>query len=102
MKDIPFLYRALYRRAMSGCSRKAAICAQCLECCGWVRLEVTLCTDVGCALFPYRPYSSEDAIDAAKRSADVAPPPLKTAGVGSRMDEVPLQGIAAGSFGLRA
>ena len=54
---IPKLYRAIYNKAIRGNSRKAAMHAFCLECCGWQIREVFLCTDLGCSLYPYRPKS---------------------------------------------
>jgi len=57
LKQVPAKYQALYERAMSGKSRKAAMRVFCLECCGWEIKEVFLCTDVGCSLHPYRPTS---------------------------------------------
>lgn len=53
--DVPAQYRPMYDRAMSGRSRRAAIKAHCLECCGWQRGEVARCTAPGCPLFQYRP-----------------------------------------------
>jgi hypothetical protein len=44
MRDIPTKYEKLYKRAMSGKSRKAAIRAFCLECVGWSEYEVSVCT----------------------------------------------------------
>jgi len=57
MRDIPQKYQQLYNRAMRGNSRKAAMRAFCLICCGWQSEEVNLCTDTGCPLYPYRPAS---------------------------------------------
>ena len=54
---IPKTYQSIYGKAVTGKSRKAAMHAQCLECCGWQIKEVFLCTDVGCPLYPYRPKS---------------------------------------------
>jgi hypothetical protein len=59
LEQIPKRYRPAYRAAMRGRSRKAAIKAQCLECCGWERTEVQACTDTGCPLHPYRPYVAQ-------------------------------------------
>ena len=61
--NVPGKYQAMYKRAMAGKSRKAAMHAQCLECCGWQGQEVLRCTDTGCPLYPYRPVSriSQDA-----------------------------------------
>jgi len=53
---IPKQYITIYKKAMGGRSRKMAIKAFCLECVGWQRNEVVLCTDKNCPLYPYRPY----------------------------------------------
>ena len=45
-----------YLRAVRGKSRPAAIKALCMECCGWQRREVALCTALACPLFLYRPF----------------------------------------------
>jgi len=56
LNQMPSLYRSTYRRAVRGKSLRAAINAQCLECCGWQRVEVAACTDTGCPLYAVRPY----------------------------------------------
>lgn len=53
--QIPKLYLATYEKAIGGRSRKSAMHAFCLECCGWQIKEVFLCSDLGCPLYPYRP-----------------------------------------------
>lgn len=55
--QIPKLYRGTYDKAVGGRSRKAAMHVFCLECCGYQIQEVYLCTDLACALYPYRPKS---------------------------------------------
>jgi hypothetical protein len=55
--QIPKAYRGIYEKAMEGNSRKAAMHAFCLECCGYQIKEVFACTDLGCPLYPYRPKS---------------------------------------------
>ena len=55
--QIPKLYLATYEKAIGGRSRKSAMHAFCLECCGWQIKEVFLCSDLGCPLYPYRPCS---------------------------------------------
>ena len=55
--QIPKLYRGIYDKAVKGRSRKASMHAFCLECVGFQIKEVYLCTDLGCALYPYRPRS---------------------------------------------
>jgi len=56
-RHIPLKGRSLYKKAMTGKSRKAAMHAFCLECCAWEIKEVFACTDPGCPLYPYRPTS---------------------------------------------
>jgi len=60
--QIPRKYRRLYDRAISGKSLRAAINAQCLECCEWLSKEVVLCSDLGCPLFAVRPYRSAGSV----------------------------------------
>lgn len=57
LSQMPSIYGKNYRRAMRGRSLKSAVKAFCLECVGWQREEVKLCTDLGCPLYPYRPTS---------------------------------------------
>ncbi len=52
------IHRANYDKAMKGRSMKAAIKAFCLMCVQWQKEEVRLCTDLGCSLYPYKPYKS--------------------------------------------
>jgi hypothetical protein len=52
---MPDIYRKNYQKAMTGRSMKRAIKSFCLECVGWQREEIKLCTDLGCPLYPYRP-----------------------------------------------
>ena len=54
VKEIPPKHRKVLKHAFSGRSRKAAIRAFCLECCGYSAKEVALCTDVTCPLYDYR------------------------------------------------
>ncbi len=51
---IPRKYRQLYRRAMTGKSRKAAIRAHCVMCMGWQGGLVDGCTAPDCPLYPNR------------------------------------------------
>ena len=53
-----------YNRAMSGKSRNAAIKAFCRECVGYenMALEIRLCTDRSCPLYPYRPHRKAKSI----------------------------------------
>ena len=54
VRNVPVKYRAMYKRAMSGESRKTAMQAFSAECVRWTIKEVKLCTDTGCPLYPYR------------------------------------------------
>ena len=55
--EMPETMRKAYLRAAAGtASPRAAIKAFCLECVGYVRAEVTQCTDEACPLFMYRPF----------------------------------------------
>ena len=65
-RDVPQLYVKTYERAMTGRSRGSGVKAFCQECVGYVRKEVTLCTDTDCPLYPYRPYRSSAAMKKAK------------------------------------
>ena len=70
--QIPEIHRANYDRAMRGKSMKAAIKAFCLECVGWQKEEVRLCTSLACPLYPYRPYknSSKQAFQVVSFAAE--------------------------------
>lgn len=70
--QIPKLYRAVYNRAVSRGGFRSVVNAQCLECSGWVRAEITECTDLACPLWLKRPYQAEDVPSVAvKQSAGV-------------------------------
>ncbi len=57
---IPKKFQALYRKAMTGKSRRAAIRSFCLECVGYQQAEVERCSATGCPLHPYRLLSGGD------------------------------------------
>jgi len=63
---VPESMQNTYSKAMAGKSRGAAIKAFCCECCGYERKEVSLCTDTGCPLYPYRPFRSAAAVKKAR------------------------------------
>ncbi len=52
--EIPKKYQTLYKRAMTGKSRKDSVRAHCLMCCGWQEVEVEKCTAMLCPLYPHR------------------------------------------------
>lgn len=54
INGFPDSVRKLWRRAIEGNSRKTAIRAQCLICCGGSPSEVKNCTMPTCTLYKYR------------------------------------------------
>lgn len=56
LANIPESNRKTYQKAVGGRNRAAAVKAFCQECVGYERAEITACTDLGCSLYPYRPY----------------------------------------------
>ena len=52
--DVPDKYKVMYKRAMSGKSRKAAIRLRCLDCVDYSPKEVENCTAKDCPLYAYR------------------------------------------------
>ncbi len=54
MRNIPKKFQALYRKALTGKSRRAAVRSFCLECVGYQQAEVERCSATGCPLHPYR------------------------------------------------
>ena len=57
LAEMPNSARRGYLRAVAGnASPRAAIKAFCLECCGWDRDGVRLCTAPACPLYSYRPF----------------------------------------------
>ena len=57
IRRMPESCRKNYRKAMEGRSIRGAVTAFCLECVGYIRAEVTVCSAHACPLYPYRPYS---------------------------------------------
>ena len=56
---MPRSFRGTYNKAVKGKSLRAAINAQCAECCGWQIKEVRLCSDCACPLWALRPYQDD-------------------------------------------
>lgn len=65
LSQMPESSRRTYIKAVKGKGLRASINAMCQECCGWQRVEVHLCTDLGCPLYAVRPYQQ------LKRQSDV-------------------------------
>lgn len=63
--EMPKIYRNTYLKAVHCKSMRAALTAFCLECVIDQRIEIQLCTDLGCPLWGFRPYqkSIDEKID---------------------------------------
>jgi hypothetical protein len=61
LKEMPESMKNGYLKAVVGrASPRAVIKALCLECMGYQRGEIPLCTSLGCAAYLYRPYREEN------------------------------------------
>jgi len=61
LANIPVASRLTYKKATNGtASPRMAIKAMCMECIGWMRVEVRDCTAVCCPLYLYRPYQKKE------------------------------------------
>lgn len=59
---VPESWRKLYDKCLAvKTSPRSAIKMQCGECVGYIRDEITRCTDTGCPLFGYRPFRNVKA-----------------------------------------
>lgn len=57
LKSVPDKHRLATERALKAqVPRSTAIRVKCLQCCGYQRDEISVCTVVTCALHPVRPY----------------------------------------------
>ena len=69
LEIIPDTYKNQYRKAVKKKALRASVNSLCLECCGYLRKEVTMCTDLACPMYLVRPYQkivvSEDDIENA-------------------------------------
>ena len=57
LDQIPISCRGMYKKAVKKKSMRAALNSFCLECVGYQREEIKVCTDLACPLWAYRPYS---------------------------------------------
>jgi hypothetical protein len=55
--QMPESCRGAYKKAVAKKSMRAALNSFCLECVGYQREEIKVCTDLACPLWAYRPYS---------------------------------------------
>lgn len=74
--SVPEKHKIATQRALLGqITRSTAIRVKCLQCCGYQREEIKLCTVVVCALYPVRPYQDkvevEDDEDSSEQDTDV-------------------------------
>lgn len=60
MTDVPKTYQRIWEKARTGKSLKSAAKCFCLECVGWLRVEVERCSSPNCPLFRYRPYMTDE------------------------------------------
>lgn len=63
LNQIPESHRAKYEKAAARKSMRAAVNSQCLECVGYLTKEVSMCTDLACPLYLYRPYQKRSKTD---------------------------------------
>lgn len=62
--SVPDKHKIATERALLGqIARSTAIRVKCLQCCGYQREEIKVCTVVTCALFPVRPYQDRAEAD---------------------------------------
>ena len=54
--SMPESFRITYKKATKKKSMRSAVNALCQECTGYQRKDVTLCTDLACPLYMFRPY----------------------------------------------
>ena len=63
LKQMPTTCRGAYRKAVNHKSMRSALNSQCAECVGYVRKEVSVCSDLGCPLYSYRPFQNRTGND---------------------------------------
>lgn len=60
---MPTTCRGAYKKAVNHKSMRAAVNSQCLECVGYIRKEISVCTDLACPLYSYRPFQKRTSGD---------------------------------------
>ncbi len=60
---MPSTCRGAYKKAVNHKSMRAAVNSQCLECIGYIRKEISVCSDLGCPLYSYRPFQKRTSGD---------------------------------------
>jgi len=70
---MPQTCRGAYKKAVNHKSMRSAVNSFCLECIGYIRKEVSLCSDFACPLYSYRPFqkrlSGDDTPSEVSREA---------------------------------
>lgn len=62
-RSVPEKHKIATRRALLGqITRSVAIRVKCLQCCGYQRDEIKVCSVITCALHPVRPYQDKDPL----------------------------------------
>lgn len=60
-QSVPDKHKLATQRALLGqITRSTAIRVKCLQCCGYQREEIKVCSVITCALFPVRPYQDKN------------------------------------------
>jgi hypothetical protein len=63
LSQMPVTCRGAYKKAVEHKSMRSALNSQCLECCGYQRKEVSVCSDLGCPIYSYRPFQKRTVND---------------------------------------
>ena len=63
LSQMPATCRGAYKKAVKHKSMRSAVNSQCLECVGYMRKEISVCTDLGCPLYSYRPFQKRTGGD---------------------------------------
>jgi hypothetical protein len=77
LKRMPVSCQATYKAALAGRSRAKGVKAFCQMCMGYERKLVRNCTDLGCPLYPYRPYQTKDPLEEEESTESILTTPKK-------------------------
>ena len=56
LSEMPSTCKGTYKKAVRHKSMRSSVNSACLECMGYIRKEISFCTDLGCPLYSYRPF----------------------------------------------
>ena len=66
-RSVPDKHKLATQRALLGqITRSTAIRVKCLQCSGYQREEIKVCSVITCALFPVRPYQDKSVVEEAE------------------------------------